>query len=117
MTYQQVAAVVSSIYLNNELIPCAYFMFPDDPNNPAPAPPFLVYYYPSDNDVKADNKNYSFVRELIVELYTDNKDFAAEKAVEDALTAAGFVYSRDETYIESEKLYEVTYNMEVFING
>ena len=67
--------------------------------------------------ILADNTNYAQITELTIELYTDNKDFAAEAAVEDALTAAEIVYEKDETYIDSERMYMVTYSTEVLING
>ena len=48
------------------------------------------------------------------ELYTDFKDLASEQKIEDALDAAGIFYNKSETWIDSEKLYEVLYsfNME-----
>lgn len=119
MTYKEVFQMVSTIPMTTEdNIPTAYYMFPeDDPNNPAPPPPFICYYYPGDNDFKADDSNYQTIRPLTIELYTDTKDFTLEKAVEDKLTSCGLVYSRSESYIESEKLYEVIFETEVVING
>ena len=52
---------------------------------------------------------------MIVELYTDDKDFTHESAIESALNGAGLVYSREETFIDSEKLYEVIYTCGVVI--
>lgn len=115
MTYRKVYEMVSSIEMAQGVnIPCAYFMFPDDK---APPPPFLVYYYPGDDDFKADDKNYAKIRQLTIELYCDNKNFLLEKAVEDALASNGFVYSKAEDYIETEKLYMTTFDTEVIING
>jgi len=119
MTYKEFYQIVSKIHMTEEdFIPCAYFQFPeDDPNNPAPPPPFICYYWQMDNDFKADNANYSQIRGVVIELYCDSKDFALEKAVEDALTSNGLVYTRNEEYIESEKLYMTTFETEVIING
>lgn len=119
MTYKKVYQILSGIELSpGVLIPAAYYMFPeDDPNNPAPPPPFLVYYYPGDNDLLADDTNYQKIRPLTVELYCDNKDFSIENAVEDALSSNGFVFSRTEAYIASEKLYMTTYETEVIITN
>lgn len=115
MTYKQVYLVLSNIeYEEGKKIPVAYLMFPaDDPTNPPP--PFICYYYTGDDDLKADNTNYQKIRPLTVELYTDNKDFAIEDAVETALNAAGLVFSRLESYIESEKMYMVSYETEIVI--
>lgn len=118
MTYREVYQMISSIEsAPGVVVQSAYFMFPDDPNNPAPPPPFLVYYYPGDNDFKADDSNYQSIRQLTIELYCDNKDFALEKAVEDVLSSNGFVFAKSEEYINSEKLYMTTYDTEVIING
>ena len=119
MTYREVFQIISGIETEPGVtIPCAYYQFPeDDPNNPAPPPPFICYYYPESNDFLADDVNYQNIRSLTIELYCDNKDFNLEKAVEDALTSNGFVYSKAEDYIESEKLYMTTYDTEVIING
>lgn len=115
MTYKEVYTLVSTIPMTQEKnIPAAYFQFPEDN---APPPPFITYYYPSDNDFKADDTNYTLIRDLTIELYTDNKDFTLEKAVEDQLTSNGLVYSKTEDYIESEKLYMITFETEVIING
>ena len=42
-------------------------------------------------------------------MYTDFKDLSAEQQVETALDAAGIFYNKTETWIDSEKLYEVLY--------
>lgn len=109
MTYQQVNEMVASIDL-----PYAYYQFPDDSGQ---EPPFICFYYPGSDDLYADGVNYQKIRPLRIELYTDNKDFATEKAVEDALTSHGLTYTRDEAYISSERMYQVAYQMEVIING
>ena len=48
-----------------------------------------------------------------LELYTDCKDLASERKVEDALNAAGIFYNKTETWIDSEKLYEVLYSFDM----
>ena len=117
MTYLEVFQMVSAIPTQQDAIPVAYYQFPDDPNHPAPAPPFMTYYYPESSDLHADNINFSHIRALTLELYCDNKDFALEQAVEAALTANGISFHKFEDYIESEKLYMTTYEAEVSING
>ena len=125
MTYKAVYQALSSIVLTPAAgtepatyIPAAYMQFPeDDPNNPAPPPPFICYYYTGDNDLKADNSNYQKIRQLTVELYCENKNFTLEQTVESALTSNGFVYSKAEIYLNSEKMYMTTYEMEVVITN
>lgn len=107
MTYRQVAEMVSSIG-----VPYAYYQFP---NNTGIAPPFVCFYFNSSNDFAADNTNYQRIRQLSLELYTDNKDFALEQTVENVLNQNGLVYSREETYLDSEKMYMVTFMTEIII--
>lgn len=109
MTYKQIASMVSSIGL-----PYAYYQFTEET---AKAPPFICFYFPGDSDFKADNSNYAIIRPLVIELYTDNKDFTTEASVESVLTSYGLPFSRTETYIDSEKMYMITYQTEVVING
>ena len=51
--------------------------------------------------------------ELDVELYTDRKDTEAEEKIEAALDEMGLFYNKTETFISSEHLYMVRYEMEV----
>lgn len=107
MTYKEIKTLLSTTNL-----PVVYYQWPE---GQAPEPPYLVFYYPGDNDFIGDNSNYQKIRELTVELYTDQKDFALEEVVEGVLS--GMVYSRYETYIDDERLFLVTYEMEVIINA
>lgn len=107
MTFKEVAQMVGSIGL-----PFAYYQFSDDTAEPTP---FIVFYYPENIDMKADGENYQKIESLIIELYTDNKDFEQEAAVESVLKANGLTWSRVETYIDSEKMYLVTFNTSILI--
>lgn len=107
MTYRQVAEMVSSIG-----VPYAYYQFP---NNSGIAPPFVCFYFDSSNDFAADNTNYQRIRPLSIELYTDNKDFTLEQTVENVLNQNGLVYSREETFLDSERMYMVTFMTEIII--
>ena len=96
--------------LNNIGVPYAYDHFAE---GEAPASPFLCYLLPGSDNFSADGKVYYRFREVRVELYTDFKDLAAEQKVEDVLDAAGIFYNKSETWIDSEKLYEVLYSFEM----
>ena len=52
------------------------------------------------------------INEVHIELYTDLKDLAVEQQLEDVLDEHGIFYNKSETWIESEKLYEVLYTFE-----
>ena len=107
MTYKQVAEMVASIG-----VPYAYYQFPE---NTSLQPPFICFLFDTSNDFAADNTNYQRIRQLVVELYTDNKDFALEQAVETVLNQNGLVYSREETYLDSEHMNMVTFMTEIVI--
>jgi hypothetical protein len=107
MTYKQVAALVGSIG-----IPYAYYQFPQ---GTAQACPFICFFFERSNDFHADNTNFQKIRPLSIELYTDNKDFALEETVEAVLNSNGLVYSREETVLDSEQMYMVTYMTEIVI--
>lgn len=101
MTYQEIAAMVASIDL-----PFSYYQFDNDT---AVAPPFVVFYYPESDDFVADGSNYQDIRRLTIELYTDQKDFALEKRIQDILKSNGLVYEMTESYIDSELLFMITF--------
>lgn len=108
MTYEEISQLIASIG-----IPYAYYQFPERTGQ---EPPFICFYYPASNDFLADNQNYQKISALRIELYTANKDFALEKAVEDVLRGEMLVYTRNEDYIDSEKMFMITYDTEVLIN-
>lgn len=53
------------------------------------------------------------VNEVHIELYTDLKDLSVEQKIESVLDSHGIFYDRLETWIESEKMYEVLYSFEM----
>lgn len=107
MTYQEVKTMVESIG-----IPYAYYQFPEGTDQPCP---FICFWFTGSNDLAADDTNYQRIRPLAIELYTDNKDVILENTVEAVLNQHGFVYARDEAYIDTERMNMVTYTIEVII--
>lgn len=118
MTFADIGTMLTtfSTASSTVTVPFAYTAFPEnDPSNPAPPPPFICYYYDMSNDLLADDLNYQKIRGLVVELYTDEKDFALEGRLETTLNENCLVYSKNEEYISSEKLYMTTYETEVIL--
>lgn len=109
MTKTEVAQMIAEVG-----IPYAYYQFTNDTAQPCP---FICFYFADSDDMSADNKNYVKVRRLIVELYTDNKDFEMEDTVETVLNEHGLFYSKSEVYIDTERMYEVIFESEVILNG
>ena len=69
--------------------------------------------YPKADNFAADGVAYFKQDVLHIEVYTDRKDPALEEQIEAALDESGIFYGKGETWIDSEKLYEVLYEMEV----
>lgn len=108
MTYIEIASMVEDIGL-----PFAYYQFPDGTGQ---APPFVVFFYSQIDDQYADDSNYQRIVTLNIELYTAEKDFAQEAEVEGVLANNGLTYYKEESYIDSEKMWQIAYEMEVMIN-
>lgn len=108
MTFVEIKEMIESIGL-----PFTYDSFPD---NIAPDPPYIVFNYPQNNDFGADNVNFVSIDTLNIELYTRNKDFELEQDVEAVLNANGFFYEKNEAFIHTEHLYQISYTMEVVTN-
>lgn len=107
MTKQDIADMIDKIGF-----PWRYDYFSE-----APAPPYVVYYYPSENDIFADNSNYVNRRQLFIELYTRIKDNEAEDTVETVLRNHGLSWYKTTDFLNDEKLFQTTYELEVIING
>ena len=105
MTHGEVMAMVEEMGL-----PYAYHHFAE---GESPEPPFLVFLYPEADNFSADGTVYFKMNRLHIELYTDLKDPCLEETIEAVLLKYGIFYGKTETWIESEKLYEVLYGMEV----
>ena len=96
--------------LSETQIPFAYHHFAE---GESPEPPFICYLLPGSNNFSADGKVYYKINEVHIELYADLKDLAVEQQLEDVLDEHGIFYNKSETWIESEKLYEVLYTFEM----
>lgn len=110
MTQEGIFGIIKGIGL-----PAAYHHFNgcDEPVEP----PFIVYLLPGSSNFPADGTVYQGISRLILELYTDKKDLSSEKIVESMLNKHGFFYDKTETYLKTEDMYEVAYEMEVLIDG
>lgn len=87
-------------------LPFAYDHFAE---GESPDPPFICYLLPGSDNFAADGKVYYKINEVHLELYTDTKDLSVEQKLEDLLDEHSIFYEKSETWIDSEKLYEVLY--------
>ena len=83
------------------------------PVGEAPPLPYVCYYSTGSDNFAADKVVYDSNRPVRIELYTRSKDLATEAAVEAALTGAGIYWSRDESYIDDEKVYLTIYEVTI----
>jgi len=87
-------------------LPVAYHHFVSPPS-----PPYIVYLFSYSSNFGADNRVYSQHPNYQVELYTTEKDPVSEKLIEDLFDEHDIYWEKSETYIESEGLYQVLYEI------
>lgn len=104
MTYEQIAEMIEEIGF-----PFAYHHFAE---GESPAPPFIIFLSPGENTFSADNRMYHSFKQLDIELYTDRKAPDLERQVESVLHKHHIYYTKTESWIASERMYEVLYEMD-----
>jgi len=87
-------------------LPVAYHHFKTPPE-----PPYIVYLFAYSSNFGADNKVHKEIPNYQVELYTTIKDPANEKQIEELFDTNDIYWDKTETYIESEGLYQVLYEI------
>lgn len=87
-------------------LPVAYHHFTSPPT-----PPYMVYLFSYSSNFGADNKVYDAEKNFQVELYTTNKDPTSEALIEGLFDANDIFWDKTETYIDSEDLYQVLYEI------
>ena len=76
-----------------------------------PTIPFITYLTAYSSNFNADNKVYSKIDNLQIELYTIKKDTAVEKVLEDILDNNDITYDTTETFINEENLFQRIYEV------
>lgn len=109
MTYKQIASMIAEVG-----IPSAYYQFPEDT---VKGPPFICFFYPQDANFDADNRPYAPATAVTIELYTNEKDFALESALEGVLLSHGLNFAKAETYLDSEQMQMEIYTTEILIDN
>ena len=93
-------------------IPAAYHQFAE---NTGQQPPFICFFYGPSSDLAADNTNYVRIEQLIIELYTDTKDFDLESRLESVLNQNEYVFAKSETFLDGEHMHETIYTTNVYL--
>lgn len=96
------------VLLKSAGLPVTYHAWPV---NAAPPLPFICYIEVGSNNFAADSAVYCQIKRVQVELYTKLKDPQAEEEVEKALSS--FFWKKTETYLSTEKCFQILYEIEV----
>lgn len=78
-----------------------------------PAMPYGVYFDDYTDNFEADDIAYAVIRRFNIELYERQRDLDLEGRLEDILTAADLYWDKNAAYIDSERFYQVAYEIEV----
>lgn len=78
-----------------------------------PKMPYGVFFDPYTENFAADNIAYVTIRHFIIELYVRQRDPAIENRLEDVLTGADIYWDKDATYIDPERFFQISYEIEV----
>ncbi|MNJ40242.1 hypothetical protein D3C77_351320 [compost metagenome] len=76
-------------------------------------PPYIAYLFAYSSDLIADNTNFLEIGNFQVELYTEIKDLTAEGKVQTVLKNLDLPYSKSETFIDDEKLFQIIYEIQL----
>lgn len=91
-------------------LPVAYLEWKE---GQAPALPYVLYYAGQANNFAADGVVFFTAQGYTIELYTEDKDPATEARLEAALNEARIYWTKDEAYIQDERMNEIIYEIEV----
>lgn len=73
--------------------------------------PYICFFQDADRNFAADGIPYYVRKVFTIRLYTDTRDETTEALVENALT--GLYYDKEISFLDSEKIYEIQYSLEV----
>lgn len=91
--------------------PVTYSHFKETASRPIPSPPYITYLEDQSSNVFADNKVYKSIKNIRIELYTELKDEKVEEKLETLLNDNELPFETDETWIESEQLFQKIYEV------
>ena len=110
MTWEKLDNRINNFYIDEEngiKIPYSHYDFDREVE-----PPHLMSTEPESDNFAADNKVY-FEKSLArLELTTDTRDRILEKRIENEILF-DIVWSKEVTYIQSEKVWNVSYFFEI----
>lgn len=111
MTWEKLAERIDNFYLDEEhtiKIPYSHYDFDREVE-----PPHLMSTELDSDNFVADNRIYFEKSNARLELTTDTRDRDLEKRIEQEILF-DIVWSREVTYIQSERIWNVSYFFEIF---
>lgn len=105
ITIKDLQDILATITVDQRPIEVVYDHF----NNPDHTPPFIVYTVSETVTNKADDKVHSQYNEYIVDLICKKKNVELEEQLEEKLNENYLPYDKQETYIETEQIYQIRY--------
>ena len=88
--------------------PCTYGSFKSTPSIP-----FCTVNFAYNNDMIADNQNYQDVGQYQLEYYNSITYQPDEQKIESKLTELCLPYTKVETFLDSEDLYQFIYEFQI----
>ena len=76
--------------------------------------PFMTIHITQPDNFAADDQVYCEKWNFRLDLYSAKKDLSAERKIKKLLNDNHIFWVRDETYIESEKVWEVEFTFDLF---
>lgn len=101
------------ILLEQSGIPFRYHHWRKNSNEGPPPIPFGVFVFNGSNNLIADSTVYHKGHRVRAEIYSEIHDPVVLSNFEKVLDSAEIPYQSDETYIDSEKMFLNTYELEV----
>lgn len=113
MTRQEIATMIEAMATE---IGCefAYHHFEEGQN---PTLPFIVFQYPSSDDVFADDLDYVGKERLNIYLCSEQPNFEAEETIKYILATNRIADVMTRDYIKEEHMFQTLFESEVIING
>lgn len=84
-----------------------------DTKSPPESTTYICYLTEGNDAILADDTMYYIKIPVRIELYSKNPNFKAQVAVEEQLQNLHLIYSKDEIWIEKEKMYMIIYETEL----
>lgn len=108
MTFAEIETMLESIPGMTDKV--AYRAFPE---KEAPALPFICYEENNTDNFMADNGVFKEVTSFDINLYEEFRDLTTEHALEAMLNEKEIPWNRYPEWIDDERMWEVTYEVEV----